>query len=141
MSTPRRLMIASNFGIFAAVSALGMGVIHFPMASSLEKEPRFQALGPAAMDLLVLLCLCVGILLLFVGALSLFFARRLRAGDSTARGVLLAMGVLFLARTILELLHPVAIPRPDVRVLIWVLVTSVVSFTAALVGGTRPKAA
>jgi uncharacterized membrane protein HdeD (DUF308 family) len=111
------------------------------MAYNLEDEPSYQALGPAAMDLLVLLCLCVGILLVFVGVVSLVFARRLRAGNSTARGFFLGMGVLFLARTILELMHPVAVPQPDARVLVAVLVTSAIFFTAALVGGARPRAA
>lgn len=138
---PRRFAIAAYIAMAWSITVLAVGVGHFPMASTFPAEPRFQALAPAAMDLLVLLCLCVGILLVFAGGLSLYFSTRLRVGDATARGFFLAMGALFLARTILELMHPVAIPQPDVRVLIWVFATSVVFFVAALMGWTRTEAA
>lgn len=137
----RRLRTAGYISAIGAVFVLAMGLIHFPMAYGLVSEPSYQALGPAAMDLLILLCLCVGILLVFVGVLSLVFARRLRAGNAAARVFFVGMGGLFLARTVLELMFPVAVPEPDVRVLVWVFATSVVFFAAALVGQPRPRAA
>lgn len=135
---PRNLRIARLTAAAAAFAVLGMGFVHFPMAYDLAVEPAFEDLEPAAIDLLILLCLCVGLLLLFVGSLALYFSARMHAG-SRVPIFFLGAGALFFARTILELLHPVAIPKPDPMVLVAVFVTSVAFFTAGLLGRMRPR--
>jgi hypothetical protein len=86
-----------------------MGIMHFPLAFRLAKLPSYAALSPAALDLFVLLCLCVGLLLLLVGGLSFYFSYRLRYHDVAARVFFLAVGLTGFGRILLDVLYPLTL--------------------------------
>lgn len=99
---PLARRLASWLGVVGGLLVAVTGAQHFPLAAELQASTPFAALSGEANDLVVLLCLCVGILLLFVGLLSVAFARGLRIGDPMAKTFFLAAALLLVARTALE---------------------------------------
>ncbi len=93
------------------------GIKHFPLAYQMAGYQEFAGLSASASDLMILLWLCVGILLLNLGILSLYFSRKLRVGDNAARVFFLCGGIMYFVRTLLELRYPVSIPTPNHLVL------------------------
>lgn len=105
----RRCEVACQIGLLGSAGVLWMGAAHFPMAHDLAASAYFSSLAPIARDFLVLLCLCVGLLLVFLGSLSAVFSVRLRRAEPLARLYFAAMAILLLGRTVLEVLHPVRV--------------------------------
>lgn len=122
----KNLQLASWITFLGGLWVIWMGIKHFPMAYEMAGSQDFAGLAPNASDFLILLCLCLGILLIFAGILSLYFSRKLRLGDKAAQVFFLCEGILFLARTLLELMHPVAVPEPNHSVLVLVFLTSLI---------------
>ena len=96
-------------GLLGGLGMTALGVMHFPLAFRIAALPAFAGLSRSASDLLVLLCLCVGLLLLLVGALTIYFSPRLRRGESTSRAFFLMVAVALLGRTVLDVLYPLTI--------------------------------
>ncbi len=115
-----------------SIWVMGLGIGHFPLAHKMAAAPQFSQLPAEATDFVILACQCIGILLIFVGMVSIYFARRWYSGDSAARHFFFAEGVLFLVRTILELMHPVAVPEPDPAVLVNLFLTAMIFFIPAV---------
>lgn len=106
-STAQR--VAGWLGFVGGLGLTALGVMHFPLAFEMVARPAFAQLSREASDFVVLLCLCVGLLLLLVGGLAVYFSQRLKRGDNTARGVFLTVAVALLGRTVLDVLYPLAI--------------------------------
>jgi hypothetical protein len=108
-----------------------MGIMHFPLAFRLARLPSYAALSPAALDFLVLLCQCVGLLLLLVGGLSFYFSHRLRYHDIAASVFFLAVGLTSIGRIILDVLYPLTLlgetasPFIDTMVVLFVTILPV----------------
>jgi hypothetical protein len=101
--------VAVWLGRFGALGFVALGIMHFPLAFQLAKHPAFAQLSRPASDLLILLSLCVGLLLLLVGTLTLYFSPRLRRGDTAARVFFLTVAVALVGRTVLDVLYPLSI--------------------------------
>jgi hypothetical protein len=101
--------IAGWLGLLGGFGMAALGVMHFPLAFRMAALPAFAQLSRPASDFLILLSLCVGLLLLLVGGLSLYFSRSLTQGDRTARGFFVTVAVALLGRTVLDVLYPLAI--------------------------------
>ena len=108
-----RNSVASWIAFVGGCIVIFQGIRHFPLAYQMAGYREFAGLSARASDLLILLWLCVGILLLNFGILSLYFARRLRAGDKAARVFFLCGGIMYFVRTLFELKYPVAVPTPN----------------------------
>lgn len=111
------------------------GIGHFPLAYEMAGRQEFAGLSAAASDLLILLWLCVGILLLNFGILSLYFARRLKAGDGSAWVFFLSGAIMYSVRTLFELKYPVSVPTPNHFVLISIIVVCVLFFVPVFIAG------
>jgi hypothetical protein len=116
----RRLNIATAVALVASLIVTWTGVQHIPMAYAVAHAEPFQVLSASARDFLILLCLCVGLLLIFVGLLSTLLSFRLRSGDPSARRYFLGMTALFSARTAIEVLHPVTVIPSSPPVVVFV---------------------
>jgi hypothetical protein len=110
------------------------------MAYSVANTPHFATLPPEAREFLILLCLCVGLLLLFVGCITCYFCLRVEAGDPVGRNYLFGMAVLFGARSVLELLYPVRVLGATPPILLG-LSSILVLFLIAATAGQRPPPA
>jgi hypothetical protein len=126
----KRLRIAGWIGFLGGCISIWQGVQHFPLAFNMVRYHEYASLSKPAADLFILLWLCVGILLINLGGLSIYFSRKLKTGDSAARVFFLCGGVLYLARTAIEIMYPVAVPAPDPIVLVSVLAVSLIYFTS-----------
>ncbi len=101
-----------------------IGIQHFPMAYNMAGSQDFAALSKGASDFFIMLCLSVGILLLTFGILSMYFSRKIKLGDQAARFFFLCVGIMFLLRCVIELMHPVTVPAPNPSVLINLFIVS-----------------
>ena len=97
------------------------GIQHFPLAYQMAGDQEFAGLSTKASDLLILLWLCVGILLLNFGILSLYFSRKLKEGDKDAGIFFLCGGIMYFVRTLFELKYPVSVPTPNHLVLVSII--------------------
>ena len=118
---------------------LYLGLAHFPLAYELPRTTAFANVPESGADLLILLSLAVGLLLLFIGGWSLWFAWRVLTGDRTARHFHLAVGLLYLGRTVVELLYPVSVPEPQPGVLLAVSLPALLFVAAAALTSARPQ--
>lgn len=121
----KRRTAASWLAFVGGCIVIFQGVQHFPLAYQMASYQEFACLSANASDLLILLWLCVGILLLNFGILSLYFSRRLKAGDKAARVFFLCGGIMYFVRTLFELKYPVAVPTPNHFVLASVILVCV----------------
>jgi hypothetical protein len=64
----------------------------------------------------------VGIFLLFVGGLSIYFARGLAVGDRVAKLFFACVSMLFVGRVAIEVMHPVTAIVATPPVLIGILI-------------------
>ncbi|MFZ5864587.1 MAG: hypothetical protein ACOYXY_01765 [Thermodesulfobacteriota bacterium] len=110
--------VASWIAFVGGCIVIFQGIRHFPLAYQMAEDKEFAGLSTNASDMLILLWLCIGILLLNFGILSLYFSRRLRAGDQAARVFFLCGGITYFVRTLLELKYPVLIPTANHFVLV-----------------------
>lgn len=101
--------IARWLGLLGGLGMVALGVMHYPLAFRIAALPAFAGLSRPASDFLILLSLCVGLLLLLVGALTIYFSPRLRRGDSASRAFFLMVTVALLVRTLLDVLYPLTI--------------------------------
>lgn len=129
--------VASWISFATGLYVAFIGVMHFPMAYEKAASPDFIGLAPNASDFLILLSLAVGILLITFGVLSLYFSPMLKRGEKTAQVFFLAQGILFLARTIIELMHPVAFPKPDLFVLVSVFLIGMLFLTSVVLSRVK----
>jgi hypothetical protein len=127
--------IAGGLGLLGGLGLTALGAMHFPLAFRMAALPAFAQLSRPASDFLILLCLCVGLLLLLVGGLSLHFSRRLIHGDNTARGVFLTVAVVLLGRTVLDALYPLTILGETGAALQYVLFTGIGFVLPAFLAG------
>ncbi len=109
----KRLKAASWIAFVGGCLAIFQGIKHFPMAFEMAKYHEYANLSKPASDLLILLWFCTGLMLLTFGVLSLYFSRKLRIRDHSARIFFLCGGIAYLLRTLFELIYPVAIPEPN----------------------------
>jgi len=121
--------IASWIAFAAGALEIFMGIRHFPLAYAMAKAPEFACLSQTATDLFILLWLCVGLLLITFGLLSLFFAHRLNQADPAARIFFLCQGIMLGVRAVFERIYPVSIPSPDPSVMVKVVVLSLCFLT------------
>lgn len=113
--------IAMILSLLCGIWMLFAGYAHlFTMGYEFTMMPEFSSLNKQASDLLILMTQAVGILLLATGGWTCYFSFKLKIGDRLAKYYSLSMSILFLGRTILEALHPVAVPVPRPEVLIHV---------------------
>ena len=132
-----RNKIASVIGFINGLWVLYIGVMHFPMAFETSALPAFAVLKNDASEFFILMTMCVGILLIFTGLLTMFFSIRVRSGDRVARIFFGLAAVLFFARTYLEWLYPVRIPEPAPEVFVTLLLTAIVFAVTALLSSVK----
>lgn len=125
-----RLKVAGWIAFIGGCISIWQGVEHFPLAFEMAKYHEYASLSKPASDLLKLLWFCIGILLINFGVLSLYFSRKIKTDDSAARFFVLCGGILYLARTAIEIMYPVAVPAPDPIVLVSVFAVSLIYFTS-----------
>lgn len=128
--------VAGWIALAGSIWVILMGIGHFPMAYEMVNDSNFASLPSNAADLLILLFLCIGILLIFVGGLSLYFSFKLQSGERVARIFFIAVSILFLGRTILELIYPVSVPEPNLSVLVNIFLLCLMFSVSTLLAGT-----
>lgn len=128
----KRRTVASWIAFVAGCIVIFQGIKHFPLAYQMASYPEFASLPPNASDLLILLWLCVGLLLLNIGILSLYFSRRLYRGDKAALVFFLFGGIGYFVRTLFELKYPVSVPTPNPVVLPTIILVCLLFFSAVL---------
>ena len=124
-----RRLVASWIAFAGGCIVIFQGIRHFPLAYQMASHEEFSGLSAKASDLFILLWLCVGILLLNFGILSLYFSRRLKAGDDSARVFFLCGGIMYFMRTLVEPTYPVSVPAPNHFVLVSVILVCVLFLT------------
>jgi hypothetical protein len=128
----KRRALASWIAFAGGCLVIFQGIKHFPLAYKMASYPEFASLPANASDLLILLWLCVGILLLNFGLLSLYFSRRLYRGDKGAWVFFLSGGVAYFVRTLFELKYPVSVPAPNPIVLPTIILVCLLFFAAVV---------
>jgi hypothetical protein len=113
------------------------GIRHFPLACAMPDYPEFVGLSNAALELLILLWMCIGIMLINLGVLAVYFSGRLGQGDSGARIFFICSGVLYLVRAALEVIYPVRIPAHSHGVLAVIVLTSALFLISVFMAGKR----
>jgi len=134
-----RRVIAAWLSVLGGALTMWMGLEHVLRARILHQLPPLAALSPSAMDFVVLLFECIGIFLLFVGCLSIYFARGLAVGDRVAKVFFTCVSLLLLARVAIELMHPVTVMVIMPPVLIGILINALPIWVAlGLATGGQP---
>ena len=87
-----------------------MGLIHFLMPIQLVNASEIAALANNYKNIILLETFAIGLCLFVFGILTIYFSRRLVCGEKSAWIFGISQGVLWMGRTILELLFPVTIP-------------------------------
>jgi len=87
-----------------------IALVHFVWPFDLIKTGEYACLSGQNSDLLVLSSLSIGLCLLVFGALSIYFSRRLRAGERSALTYSFSQAVLWGVRAIFEVFFPVLVP-------------------------------
>ncbi|MBN1305789.1 MAG: hypothetical protein JXA13_15230 [Anaerolineales bacterium] len=105
--------IAAWIGAIGATAMLVIGFAHFPMGYVVTGLQDFSSLPPNAADFVIMLCMVIGLLLVTLAILSYYFLMKLKTGEATARVFFLCTGLAVLGRTLIEVLHPIALPDPD----------------------------
>jgi hypothetical protein len=104
-----RHVIAAWLCVLGGALTASMGIGHVFGARTVQQLPSLSALLPGVTDFIVLLFECVGILLLFLGGLSIYFARGLAVGDRVAKVFFACASLLWLGRVAIEVMHPVTV--------------------------------
>jgi hypothetical protein len=123
-------VIAAWLGVVGSGLTLWMGFEHVFGVGTFQRLAPLSVLSRSAMDFVILLVECVGILLLFVGGLSIYFSRGLAVGDRTAKVFFACVSVLLLGRVALEVMHPVTVMEVTPPVLIGVLINALFYWAA-----------
>lgn len=110
-------MIAGWTASVAAVIIVFQGLNHFRIPYVLAELPELSALPDGVSDMFILLWLCIGILLLNLGFLAFYFRGKLIMGNTVARVFFLCAGILYAARTVIEMIYPFRVPEPNPVVL------------------------
>lgn len=137
-TSPRSNLVA-GLAILGSLLTVWMGLCHLPMAYASAQLGAFQTLSKSASDFLILLCLCVGILLVFVGLLSMHFSLRLRQGDRVAKRYFFGVALLFALRTVIELMHPVTVMAVSPPVVFSVALMSLIFLVPAVLARSNPQ--
>lgn len=119
-----RHVIAAWLCILGGTLTVWMGLEHVLGARTVQQLPPLSALSPSVTDFIVLLFECVGILLLFLGGLSIYFARGLAVGDRVAKVFFACVSLLWLGRVAIEVMHPVTVMVITPPVLIAILINA-----------------
>jgi hypothetical protein len=99
-----------------------IAVVHFFWPHALVNYAQFRGLTTDFRNMVVLSAFAIGVCLTVFGLLSIYFSRRLLAGERSAWVFGISQGVLWAARAALEVAYPVGIPlffitRPTIFVL------------------------
>jgi hypothetical protein len=124
----RKLMI-SRFMLVGGSIEILIGLIHFVMPFQIVSTSEIASLPSNYKIIITLMIVAVGLCLVTFGALSIYFSGRLMKGERSAWVFGVSQGILWIGRTILEMLFPVTIPllflsNPTVLVLPMVFILS-----------------
>jgi len=102
--------LASRLVFTGGVVELLIAVLHFLMPFQLLRAEEIAKLPDDYRSFLFLVTVAIGLLLAVFGVLCIYFSKKLLLGDATAWVFGLSQGILWLGRTVLELILPVRIP-------------------------------
>ncbi len=102
--------LASRLMLVGGIAELLVALVHFVWPTQLVQMGEFASLSTNYQNLLVLLCLAVGLCLTVFGALSIYYSQGLAAGEKSAWAYGISQGILWELRAILELGFPVKLP-------------------------------
>jgi hypothetical protein len=114
--------IAYGCMLAGGIIEIVIAVVHFLWPLALVDYAQFRGLSTDFRNILVLSARAIGVCLTIFGLLSIYFSRRLIAGERSAWVFGVSQGLLWTARAVLEIVYPVGIPlffitRPTVFVL------------------------
>jgi hypothetical protein len=93
-----------------ATAAGGIGVLHLVWPGTFARSGQFAALDPPGQSYVFLATAAIGLLLLFVAGLALYFGVQVAKYPRVVSTFALALGWLWTGRLILELIYPARIP-------------------------------
>jgi hypothetical protein len=102
--------VVFNLVLVAGGLTLLLGLLHFVFLLDIMSESVFSAIPSAQRNFVLLGTCAIGICLLTFGSLTLYFANAFVVGEKYARVFIFSQALLWIARSVLELLFPVEIP-------------------------------
>ena len=92
------------------VAELVVAVLHFVMPLPFSTTGEFAQLSENYWSFVILATIAIGLCMVVFGILSIYFSRKLLEGEKSAWVFGLSQGLLWLGRTLFELILPVKIP-------------------------------
>ncbi|HLP15392.1 MAG TPA: hypothetical protein VK470_03975, partial [Bacteroidota bacterium] len=102
--------VAATCLMAGGVMELLLALLHFTWPFQLLTNEEFSRLSAASHDVVLLCVLAVGLLLFVFGGLSIYFSTRIEVAAAPAVIFGYSQGLLWLGRTILEIVLPVRVP-------------------------------
>lgn len=102
--------LASRCMFVGGVLEIIAGLLHFLMPAQATRTADIAALSGDSKDVVFLCIVSIGLCLSVFGCLSIYFSNKLVTGDRSAWVFGISQGVLWMVRTVFELLWPVRVP-------------------------------
>ena len=103
--------LASKLMFIGGMVELVIATLHFyPMPFQITQAREFAMLSNDYRSIIFLETISVGLCITVFGTLSIYFSKKLLAGEKTVWVFGLSQGILWAGRTIFELILPVKIP-------------------------------
>lgn len=127
--------------LWAGVIEITLGALHFALPSAVYRSKGFPSLQPDELSFVTLVILAVGLLLLALGAFTVYLASRTEAIGEILFGYALIKAVLWAGRVMLEVVYPVKLRlffvEPFTAVAMPVLLLELLLFVASAVLARR----
>ena len=128
---------ASKLLLAGGVVEILVAIIHFLMPLHFSKVNEVIELSPGYRHFFLLGVNAIGLSVGVFGVLCIYYSTKILRGDASAWAFGLSQGVLWLGRTILELIYPVSIPlffidNPTILVLPLSILLTLVFFVPML---------
>jgi hypothetical protein len=105
-----RIRLASKAMMVGGILQIFVAILHFAWPFQFNEPGGFTDVTDDYGRATFLCIICIGLCQLVLGALSIYFSRRLLLGESSAWVYGVSQGILWGIRTIFEFLLPVRIP-------------------------------
>lgn len=115
------------------IAELLIAITHFLMPLELKNDPVFALLPAAHFDFIILATVAIGLIMLILFALSVYFSKHYQIMKQAAEVFALSQSLLWLGRGVLEMIFPVRVKLlfltdPAVIILPMALVISTIFF-------------